>query len=117
MQEKSNINKTLGKLNVYFKSEIKTVALLFIMSSVVVCALILAPVIQAKAVDAIVVGDFDSLPKILYKLLFVFLLYPFVNLIQGILSAKLSQRIIFKLRNACSIYRYTFARGFNEQNY
>ena len=99
MQEKSNINKTLGKIVLYFKAEIKAVILLLIMSSIAVCALILAPVIQANAVDAIVGGNFDTLPKILYKLLFVFLLYPFINLLQGILSAKLSQRIIFKLRN------------------
>lgn len=90
--------KTLMRLLHYFAAEKNMIAgLLFAVCVVVVCS-VYAPGLQSKAIDRISEGAFDKLPEILIFMLVLYAIHCVCTLIQGILSAKLSQKIVRRMR-------------------
>ena len=73
--------------------------MLFICVALGVGASILAPTLQSKAIDCITQRQFDALPRFLILMLIVYLLHSTFTLLQEFLSAKLSQRIIRRMRS------------------
>ena len=65
---------------------------------VVVCSVI-APSLQSNAIDTIASKRFEQLPFILLIMIIVYLINSICNFFQSLISAKLSQRIVKKMRN------------------
>ena len=91
--------KTIGRLLSYFKSEVKIVVTLFIAIVVMVTCQVITPRLQSSAIDYIDDRLFSKLPNVLLIMIIMFLILSLFNLIQGLLSAKLSQNIVLKMRN------------------
>lgn len=90
--------KTLAKLISYFTAE--KYMLLGLLAAVVVLVIctVLAPSMQSRAIDSIAEGAFDALPGILLQLLVIYGVHCLCTLVQSLLSAKLSQKIVRKMR-------------------
>lgn len=91
--------KTLVRLFTYFSSEKSMILTLFIAVTIIVCCSVYAPKLQSNAIDNITIGDIKSLNYILITMLVIYLIYSFCTFIQTRLSAKLSQRIVYKMRD------------------
>ncbi|MGN1306248.1 MAG: ABC transporter ATP-binding protein [Faecousia sp.] len=93
-----NIGGTLKRILTYFAKEKKQVAaLLTVVVFGTLCG-IYAPSLQSKAVDIIAGTRTAPLLQTLLLMLAVYLLYAGSQLFQGLLSAKLSQRIVRRMR-------------------
>ncbi len=90
--------KTLVRLVAYFGPEMKFVILLALVVILGVAASVIAPSLQSNAIDGLVKGTFGEIPRILGMMLFVYLIHGVTTLLQGFLSARLSQRVIFRIR-------------------
>ena len=98
--EKAKDSKgTISRLLTYFKSEVKIVIFLFVTIVVMVLCQVLTPRLQSSAIDYIDKRVFSEVPKVLLVMIIMFLVLSLFNLIQGLLSAKLSQNIVLKMRN------------------
>ena len=64
-----------------------------------VSASVIAPSLQSSAIDSLVTGAFGEIPRILGLMLLAYLIHGSATLLQGFFSARLSQRVIFRLRN------------------
>ena len=64
-----------------------------------VSASVIAPSLQSSAIDSLVIGAFEEIPRILGLMLLAYLIHGSATLLQGFFSARLSQRVIFRLRN------------------
>ncbi|MCC8098413.1 MAG: ABC transporter ATP-binding protein/permease [Eubacterium sp.] len=90
--------KTIRRLCGYFKAELATVGwLMLAVLTVVVCS-VWAPALQSDAIDEITAKNFGGLPKILITMLIVYGVSCLATLFQSLLSARLSQRIVKRLR-------------------
>ncbi|MBR6089784.1 MAG: ABC transporter ATP-binding protein [Anaerolineaceae bacterium] len=90
--------KALKRLTSYFKPEMKYVILLSAVVTVGVIASVTGPSLQSNAIDSLVNGNFAGIPRILAWMLFVYIINGAATLLQGFASARLSQRVIFRLR-------------------
>ncbi len=90
--------KTLLRLISYFRPEKTYVFLLAFVVLLAVTASVVAPSLQSQAIDGLVRADFDSIPRILAFMLLVYLIHGGATLLQGFFSARLSQRVIYRLR-------------------
>lgn len=90
--------KTLGRLIKYFAKEKYMLIELLLAVCVVVACSVYAPGLQSQAIDRITEGAFSKLPVILLEMLVLYGIHCICTLIQSIMSAKLSQRIVQKLR-------------------
>ena len=98
--EKAKDSKaTISRLFLYFKSEVKLIIGLFLSIVIMVLCQVLTPRLQSSAIDYIDMGEFSKVPKVLIIMGIMFLLLSLFNLIQGLLSAKLSQNIVLKMRH------------------
>ena len=88
----------LKRLTAFFKPELKYVVLLALVVVFGVIASVIGPSLQSNAIDALVRGAFPEIPRILSWMLFVYILNGAATLLQGFLSARLSQRVIYRLR-------------------
>lgn len=91
--------KTLSRLISYFRPEKKYVILLAAAVVLAVSASVIAPSLQSSAIDSLVTGAFEEIPRILGLMLLAYLIHGSATLLQGFFSARLSQRVIFRLRN------------------
>ncbi len=91
--------KTISRLIRYFRSELPMVISLMFTTVLGVVASVVAPALQSSAIDAISSTNFGIIPRTLFGMAAAYLLYGISLLIQGYISAALSQRIIRKLRN------------------
>lgn len=91
--------KTLSRLISYFRPEKKYVILLAAAVVLAVSASVIAPSLQSNAIDGLVIGAFGETPRILGLMLLAYLIHGSATLLQGFFSARLSQRVIFRLRN------------------
>ena len=91
--------KTLSRLISYFRPEKKYVILLAAAVLLAVSASVIAPSLQSSAIDSLVTGAFEEIPRILGLMLLAYLIHGSATLLQGFFSARLSQRVIFRLRN------------------
>ena len=99
VEKAKDSGKTLHRLLDYFRPETGRLTMLFICVALGVGASILAPTLQSKAIDCITQRQFDALPRFLILMLIVYLLHSTFTLLQEFLSAKLSQRIIRRMRS------------------
>ena len=90
--------KTLRRLLSYFSPEIKYVIFLALVVIVTVLASVITPSLQSRAIDDLVSGAFGQIPHILGIMLALYLIHGGATLLQGFLSARLSQRVIYRLR-------------------
>lgn len=98
--EKAKDSKgTISRLFLYFKSEVKLIIGLFLSIVIMVLCQVLTPRLQSSAIDYIDVGEFSKVPRVLLIMGIMFLVLSLFNLIQGLLSAKLSQNIVLKMRH------------------
>ena len=99
VQKAKNRRGTISRLISYFKKEIGLISCLFISILIVVICQVLTPSLQSDAIDFIKSEEFDKVPDILVIMVILFVVLSLFNLIQGYLSAILSQRIIKRMRN------------------
>ena len=93
-----NIGGTLKRILAYFAKERMLVSsLLGVVLFGTLCG-IYAPSLQSKAIDIIADTEEGTLAGSLILMLAVYLLYSGSQLLQGFLSAKLSQRIVKRMR-------------------
>ncbi len=91
--------KTLSRLISYFAPEKKYVLFLALTVFLAVIASVTAPSLQSSAIDNLVSGHFGDIPRILGIMLIIYLIHGGATLLQGFLSARLSQRVIYRLRS------------------
>lgn len=90
--------KTLGRLAAYFRPDLKYVLFLGLAVVGAVAANVIAPSLQSNAIDNLVKGAFGEIPRILALMLMIYILNGVATLLQGFFSARLSQRVIYRLR-------------------
>jgi len=90
--------KTLKRLFMYFGSETKIIAVLLAAVAVMVVCSVYAPKLQSEGIDSITNHAFDRVGRILVIMLAVYGVYAVCSLVQSMLSAHLSQRIVKKMR-------------------
>lgn len=98
VEHAENVGKTLKQVAVYFVHEKKMV---FGMFAVVICGTlcgVCAPGLQSNAVDIIAGARTGNFARTLILMLSVYLLYSASSLVQGLLSGRLSQRIVRRMR-------------------
>ena len=89
---------TLKRIITYFVREKSTVlSMLAVVVFGTLCG-IFAPSQQSKAIDIIAGKQQAGLPQTISLMLALYLLYSFSNLLQGVLSAKLSQKVVKRMR-------------------
>lgn len=93
-----DIRKTLARLLLYFRKELRMVAALFVSVIFVVVCSVWAPKLQSNAIDKITDREFGALPAILGFMTLLFVIWSAALLIQTRLSARLSQRIVRRMR-------------------
>lgn len=91
--------KTLGRLLGYFRTEMKYVVWLAVVVILTVSASVIAPRMQSTAIDHLVTGSFGKIPRVLAVMLGLYLLHGGATLLQGFLSARLGQRVVYRLRS------------------
>ena len=98
VQKAKDRKGTLKRLFNYFKSEWKYVLLLCVTVVIGVGMGVLAPRFQADAIDRIKNPELGPLKTVLIAMLVAYVIFGLSTLLQGFLSARLSQRVIFRLR-------------------
>lgn len=93
-----NIGATLKHIAVYFVHEKATVILMLAIVIFGTLCGVYAPSLQSNAIDIIAGTKAGILAKTLIFMLVVYLLYSGSQLLQGLFSAKLSQRIVKRMR-------------------
>lgn len=103
-EKPKNTAATIGKLIRYIGKS-KYLVLAIMLTTVITTLLNLAaPSLQGKAIDAITITDtkltvdYDSLIKTLVTLGVLYLLSTFIQIMQGIAAAKISQSTVYSLR-------------------
>ena len=98
VEKPKDLKRTMARLIRYFEYEKQMVAgLLTVVIILVVCS-VYAPKLQSEAIDRITEGNFSALPSVLIIMLVVYGITALCTLIQSLLSAHLSQRIVKRLR-------------------
>ncbi|MGN1203178.1 MAG: ABC transporter ATP-binding protein, partial [Eubacterium sp.] len=93
-----NIGATLKRILTYFAREkAMVVGMLAIVVFSTLCG-VYAPSLQSKAIDIIAKASDGNFGRTLLMMLLVYLLYSASQLVQSLISAKLSQRIVKRLR-------------------
>lgn len=92
-------SKTLKRLLMYFSSEKRMLSGLFLAVVLVSISTVLAPGLQSRAIDLISIQQFGQLENILLMMLGLYIFHCFFTFAQSILSAKLSQKIVQRMRN------------------
>ena len=90
---------TLRRLLSYFKAERLIVILLMLLVVFSVVCTVLAPRMQSGAIDSMVYKNFDRLPRFIILMLILYIGGNVMSFLTGFIEAKLSRRIIYRLRN------------------
>jgi len=98
VEKPENGKKALKRLLSYFRSELPFVSIMSVTVLVSVIASVLAPSYQSSAIDRIVYAKYSAVPHVLLIMLILYLVHGLATLLQGYLSASLSQRIVSRLR-------------------
>lgn len=98
IEKPKDLKTTLAKLLVYFSKEIKIIISLFVCISLVVLIQVFTPRLQSFAIDVIDLNEFEKLPSILITMIILFIFLSLFTLIQGLLGATLSNRIVKRMR-------------------
>lgn len=98
VEHAQNAGATLRRIVAYFAREKTMVAgMLFIVLIGTLCG-VYAPSLQSGAIDIIAREKAGNLTKTILLMLFVYLIYSASQLLQGLLSAKISQRLVKRMR-------------------
>lgn len=89
---------TLRRLFGYFGSEKPMVTLLMLVVVVMVICSVYTPKLQSNGIDFITKHQFGSVAHVLIVMLIVYAIYAACNLVQSLVSAHLSQRIVKRMR-------------------
>lgn len=98
VEHAENVGATLKRISTYFTKE---KAMVFSMLAIVVLGTfcgVYAPSLQSKSIDMIAGTKVGNLSGSLALMLIVYLIYSGCQLLQGLLSAKISQRIVRRMR-------------------
>ena len=90
--------KTVRRLVSYFRTEGRYVVYLALAVVLSVLAGVVAPRLQSRAIDDLVARDFSAIPPLLAMMLGLYVIHGGATLLQGFLSARLSQRVVYRLR-------------------
>ncbi|MDE7261767.1 MAG: ABC transporter ATP-binding protein/permease [Oscillospiraceae bacterium] len=97
-EKPQNAGKTMLRLVKSFSPEKPLICLLLAVVAVGCGCSVAAPGFQAAAIDQIKAGTYDQLPRFLLLMLGAYLLYGGCTLAQGLAAARLSQRIVKRMR-------------------
>ncbi|MBP3486828.1 MAG: ABC transporter ATP-binding protein [Roseburia sp.] len=98
VEHAKNVRGTMKSILVYFAREKAMVAaMLFIVISGTLCG-VCAPSLQSRSIDIIAGERVGNLAYTLALMLAAYLIYSGCQLLQGLISAKLSQRIVKQMR-------------------
>lgn len=89
---------TMKRLVRYFTGEKKRIIVLVAAVSIVALCSVYVPDLQSRAIDSIASGDYGVLGKVLMMMLAVYLVNSIFTLVQGRVSAILSQSIVRRMR-------------------
>ena len=98
VQHAENARATLKRIATYFAHEKVMVIILFLIVIFGTVCGIIAPSLQSRAIDIIVGKNSGKFAATLIAMLAAYLLYSGGQLLQGLFSAKLSQRIVKRMR-------------------
>ena len=98
VEKPQDAKKAVRRLLGYFRSELPIVAVMSVTVLVSVIASVFAPSFQSQAIDKIVSAEYGLLPRLLGIMLVLYIIHGAATLIQGYISASLSQRIVSRLR-------------------
>ncbi len=98
VEKPKNTRSALARLFGYFRQEMVLVIILALAVSFSVIAGVLAPRFQSQAIDHLVSKSFSEVSGVLALMILLYALHGAATLLQGYLSARLSQRIIGRLR-------------------
>lgn len=98
IEHAKNMKGTLARLSSYFVKEKKLVFLMLLIVVFGTLCGVYAPSLQSQAIDMIAAVNRTRLLVTLIGMLSVYLLYSLSQLLQGMVSARLSQRIVKRLR-------------------
>lgn len=98
VEKPKNAKKTFKRLCRYFGKEKLMLTGLIVAVIIVVACSVFTPALQSKAIDVITDRHFNRLSVILIIMLILYGINSIGNLCQSILSAKLSQRIVKRMR-------------------
>ena len=97
-EKPQNAGKTLLRLVKSFSPEKPLICLLMAVVAIGCVCSVAAPGFQASAIDQIKAGAYDMLPRFLLLMLVTYLIHGGCTLVQGLASARLSQRIVKRMR-------------------
>lgn len=98
VEHAQNVGATLKRIVAYFAQEKPLVAgMLSIVLAGTLCG-VYAPSLQSSAIDIIAGEKTGNLAATIVLMLFVYLIYSASQLLQGLLSAKISQRLVKRMR-------------------
>lgn len=98
VEHAQNLRETLKRILKYFSKEKGIVLLMFIVVLFGTLCGVYAPTLQSRAIDMIAGTKEGSFAWTLIFMLSVYLFYSLSQLLQGLFSAKLSQRIVGQMR-------------------
>lgn len=98
VEHAENVGSTLKRILKYFAHEKTTVVLMFAVVLFGTLCGVYAPSLQSQAIDILAGTRAGGLAGTLVFMLAVYLLYSGSQLLQGLFSAKLSQRIVKRMR-------------------
>jgi ATP-binding cassette subfamily B protein len=98
VQHASNLWGTLKRVWKYFAKEQLLLASIFLVVIIGTICGVYAPALQSKAIDIIAKKSDGSLNNYIGGMLAAYLVFSLMTMIQGLCSAKLSQRIVKKMR-------------------
>ena len=98
-EKPKNGQQTLRRLAGYFRPERRYVICLAAAVVLAVAASVAAPRLQSSVIDALVDRQFGTILPLLAWMLGIYILHGCATLLQGFLSARLSQRVVYRLRS------------------
>ena len=98
-EKPKNGQQTLRRLAGYFRPERRYVICLSAAVVLAVAASVVAPRLQSNVIDALVARQFGAILPLLGWMLGIYILHGCATLLQGFLSARLSQRVVYRLRS------------------
>ena len=98
-EKPKNGQQTLRRLAGYFRPERRYVICLAAAVVLAVAASVVAPRLQSSVIDELVARQFGAILPLLAWMLGIYILHGCATLLQGFLSARLSQRVVYRLRS------------------
>ncbi|MBO4391577.1 MAG: ABC transporter ATP-binding protein, partial [Lachnospiraceae bacterium] len=98
IEKPKDMKSILGRLLNYFNSELPILFGLFACVLVTSLTTLAAPSLQGQAIDLIMKGNFDGLLMVLLLMLILYFINTMIMLVQSLLSVRLSQNVVKKLR-------------------